>query len=321
MAIQNDTLTGIVQLSDGNNAFEVSDLLQDAPVLAALAAIPASQGGTIHKYIKKTTAPTAHFRKINQGVLNAAGGSEQITIECAYFDGHFHRDVAAASGYKGGAAAYMASESEDQVHAMFAALEAAILGSYDADESDSASASLSIKGNIPSFASVPTVATLSGGMVVSAGGNGGRSVWLLRTSPKNVAVIAGNEGRVQFQYDPEKKVLIQLPDGKEYVAWLADLGGWFSVQYPSIYDIGRIANLDGTNGHTLTDRLLSRALAKFPESRRPNLIVMDGELRSQLRESRTATSPTGAEALLPTEFDGIPIIGTDHLKTDEAVVA
>ena len=324
----NDTLAGIVQLSDGNNAFEVSDLLQEAPLLAHLAAIPASQGGTVHKYIKKVKAPTAHFRKPNTGIKNTAGGSEQITIECAYLDGHITRDVQLASGFKGGPGAYMAGEVEDQSRAMFAGLERVILGgdvNNPDEESNSeshSSSSFSIKGDIVPFSSVATVATLSGGMVVSAGGSGGRSVWLVHTAPKAVAVVAGNDGRVKFEYDPEKKVWIPTDtQGNGYVAWLADLGGWFAVQYPSIYDLGRIANLDGTNGHTLTDKMLSRAFAKFPESRKPNLIVMDGELRSQLRESRTATSPTGQYAPLPTEFDGVPIICTDHLKKDEEAVA
>jgi hypothetical protein len=323
-----DTLEGIVQLSDGNNAFEVSELLQEAPLLARLAAIRASQGGTTHKYVRKIEAPTAHFRGINTGVKNTAGGSEQVVVECAYLDGHFTRDVALASGYKGGPAAYMASEVEDQARAMFAGLEAAILGgSYGGDDSlsgsDSSSAlSLTINGNLDPFPNRATVATLAGGMVVSAGGAGGRSVWLVHTDPKGLAVVAGNEGRVKFEYDPEQKVWIQTDlQGHGYVAWLADLGGWYAVQYPTKWDLGRIANLDSTNGHKLTDALLSRAMAKFPASHRPNLIVMDVELQSQLRESRTATTPTGKEAELPTDFDGIPIIVTDHLATDEAAVA
>lgn len=326
MSSPTNTLAGLLLLNDGNVAdVDFSDLLQDAPLLQRLAAVRASEGGTVHKYLKETVAPTATFRPANTGVDNQAGEVEMVTVNCAYLDGHFARDVALADGYRGGRAAYMDREVRRQIKSMLAGLEASILGkspfaSDNGSSSGSASSSSGTGGHFDSLPECPRVATLAGGMVVNAGGHGGRSVWLLRSSDDGCAIVAGNEGRVSFGFNPDTLVAMQTLTGT-YMALAAELGGWFAMQYGTIYDIGRIANLDSTSGHTLTDAMLSNAIARFPATRKPNLIVMDPTLAAELRNSRTATNPTGAEAALPREFDGIEIVVTDQLKTDEATVA
>ena len=59
MAESFNTLAGLVQFNDKNLAdLNVTDLLDDAPLLKVMFAQPASNG-TLHKYLKQTTASSA----------------------------------------------------------------------------------------------------------------------------------------------------------------------------------------------------------------------------------------------------------------------
>jgi len=98
------------------------------------------------------------------------------------------------------------------------------------------------------------------------------------------------------------------------------LAGWFAVQFGSQYSLGRIANIDGTSGKSLTDKLIADGISKFPATRQPNVIIMDRTSWYELQSSRTATNPTGAPAPFPLDAFGIPIVVSDHLKTDESAL-
>jgi hypothetical protein len=313
MATQaSNTLNGLVQINDLNMAdINVTDLLQDAPVLARMVAVPASQGGTLHKYIKQVVAAGAAFRAVNTGIANAPPQQEDVEVVCKYLDGSFQRDIAIADGYRGGRGAYMQRETGKAILSLFAGLEKQILQGVDADANGFAG----LRGNT-------FVSNLHYSMVVDAGGNGGRSAWLVRSTEDDVAIVAGNDGVLQFDFDPESLqfLVTNTSTGAGYNALSVALGGWFAVQYGSQYSLGRIANIDGTSSHTLTDALIAKALSKFPASKKPNLIVMDPLSHYELQASRTATSMTGAPAPFPTESHGIPIVTSDHLKVDESAL-
>ena len=69
---ESNTLNGLIQINDLNLAdINVTDLLQDAPVLQRMVAVPASQGGTLHKYIKQVVAAGAAFRAVNTGGVSS----------------------------------------------------------------------------------------------------------------------------------------------------------------------------------------------------------------------------------------------------------
>ena len=58
-------LADMVKINDKNLApFEASNILNDAPVVRRMAAIPASKG-TDHMVITETTEPTVGFRAVN----------------------------------------------------------------------------------------------------------------------------------------------------------------------------------------------------------------------------------------------------------------
>lgn len=60
-------------------------------------------------------------------------------------------------------------------------------------------------------------------------------------------------------------------------------------------------------------------MAKFIAGTQPDVILMSRRSREQLRASRTAYNPTGQEAALPKDWQGIPIEVTDALLDTEAL--
>ena len=317
MANASDTLAGLILLNSMDNAdINVTDLLQDAPLIRRMSAVKASQGGTIHKYMKETTAATSQARAVNTGILNTAGQDEQVSVTAVLHDASFHRDNALATGYKGGKAAYMAREIKRALRAMFAGLETNIL---------QGSASITGTG-FSGFPDQTAVDATGDTMVVNAGGSGGQSVWFLRSSEDEVAIVAGNEGNIDFTYDPETLVYIPTVASETagsqrgYMALAASLMAYYAVQYGNIYGLGRICNLDGTSGHTLTDAMISDMWSSFPATRKPNLCVMSSSALAQLQQSRTATNPTGKEAEMPSSVLGTEILVSDLVKTDEDAV-
>jgi hypothetical protein len=268
--------------------------------------------------MKEVTAASTQARAVNTGILNTAGADEQVTVTCVLHDGSFHRDVALSAGFKGGRAGYMAHEVKRSLRAMFAGLESNIL-----------QGSAAVTGT--GFSGFPDQATVDKAddtMVVNAGGDGGQSVWFLKTAPEAVAVVAGNEGSIDFVFDPETLVYVPTvasatpASQRGYMALAASLLGYFAVQYGNIYGLGRICNIDGTTNHTLTDDHIADAMSKFPIGQTPNLCVMSRSARAQLQKSRTAVTTTGQTALLPTmTADGIPIIVSDGIKLNESTVA
>jgi len=313
MAEADNTLAGLVQMNDQNLAdLQVTDLLQDAPLLQVLFAQAASQGGTLHKYTKETVAAGAAFRAVNTGLLNTAPQEELVTVTCKFLDGHFHRDVAIALGYKDGPGAYMAKETRKELKALFASLEKQIFQSTDNDAN-----------GFTGFIGCTAVDAIADRMVIDAGGSGGESVWLIRSGENDVSVIAGNDGNLDFNYDPDQapqKIITDASTGAGYMAHVVNLAGWFAMQFGSIYSLGRIANCDGTAGNVVTDALIAEALSKFPATRKPTHIAMSQTKQFELQNSRTATNPTGKEAPFPTEVFGIPIVTSDQVGTSETAL-
>ena len=105
-----NTLAGLVQFNDQNLAdLNVSDLLDDAPLMQVLHAQVASNG-TEHKYLKQTTASSSSFRAALDGITKTASADTLVTDTLAILDGSFDTDVALADAYKGGRDAWLQLE-------------------------------------------------------------------------------------------------------------------------------------------------------------------------------------------------------------------
>ena len=313
MADNTNTMAGLLALNDRNlSGVEASDILNQAPVVRVLYAQKASQGGTTHKFQRDATDPGVGFRLINEGITNATGTFDIVTLTCALLDGSLTRDKAVALAFKDGPTTYMDKEGIKSLRAAFFALEKALFRSNQNKQFTS------LAGN--EYFDAITVDS----QVVNAGGNGGRSVWLLRSGEDAISMIAGNDGKIDMAAE-DATVLARDSSNRSYTALHRSLMGWFNIQVGSKYDAARIANLDGTTGHTLTDTLIASAAILAKTGSPFNMIAMSKTSLYELWASRTATNPTGKEAEWPTGImmpNGAvaPIMVTDGIPENESAL-
>lgn len=293
-----DTLAGILNLTDANNApIDVTDLLQSAPLLRVLPAVKSSHG-TSHKYNKQTTAPGVGFRAINTGITNSAGEETQVTVTLAFLDATVRRDIAVAKADPRGVDAYMAGQAEKSLRAAFAHAEAQVINGTG-NEAD----------GFNGLANCTAVDDVGDSMVVDAEGSGGNNVYVIRAGIDDVCLVYNDEN-IQMS-----EVYRTESNSGAYTKLVVDIDAYLGLQVGSIYSVARIYNLDGTANHTLTDDLISTALSKFPVDRQATHIIMNRTCLKELQQSRTATNPTGAPAPFPTESFGVPIVVTDQIDS------
>lgn len=302
------TLAELIKINDMNLAdINVSDLLQDAPLMAALHAVGASNG-TQHKYLKQTTACGAGFRVVGNGLTNAGSEDTLVTDTLQYLDASFNRDIALARGYNGGVDAYIAREAIRAMKSAMSAAEAQLIYGTANDA-------------VGFAAMAQTLANKDDAMVVDAGGttdSTGSSVWLIRSGEDDVASVIGNDGMVSmsdwFYISAAGSVT------GTYTAIRQDISWYMSLQLGGAFSLARICNLTADSGKGLTDDLISDAISKFPASRGANMMIMNRRSLKQLQVSRTATNATGAPAPFPMESFGIPIIVTDAILSTETLL-
>jgi len=300
------TSAQLIQFNESDLEFDVSDVLNDAPVLAALSAF--SVPGTQLKYMKKTADPSVGFRALNDGVDNDVATYSQVSVDLAIADASFNIDIAAAEGYRLGAAAFIALQMRNHMQAMMAKIEDELI---NGDNGSNGFASLSDE--------LDAVADTT---VISAGGttaDTGSSVYLIRSGFNDTQVAWGNEGVIEA-----KDTTIVRTSGSSagtYPSYYTAVTGYCGLIYGSSYSAGRIANITEDSGKGLTDALIAEALSKFPAGRGPNILAMNRRSLFQLQNSRTATNATGAPAPYPAEAFGVPIIVTDQISSTEALIS
>ncbi len=323
MAEAYNTLNGLIQFNDKNLAdLNVSDLLDRAPLLQIIHTQLASNG-TLHKYLKQTTAASASFRKPLAGVAKTASQDTLVTVTMKLIDGSFDTDVALADAYKGGRDAWLQLELMRTMRTLMFTLERQVI--YGTAQ-QTGTGYLSDEAGFTGLANSTDLDGTADDMVIAAATAGSTvdsqtSVWLLRHGQDDVSFVLGNEGR--FVVEDEPTVIQKAADttaldaGQFYPALFVPVTGWGGLQLGGKYSAARICNIETK----LTDDDLYNGLSLFPSSAPPNVIVMNRNALKLLRESRTATSPTGSPAPRPTEIDGIPIVVTDAVRSDEPVIA
>lgn len=297
-----DTLAGILTLTDANNdQIDVTDLLEGAPFLQVLYAKKSSHG-TQHQYMKEVTAPGVGFRAVDTGLVNAAGEEEQQTETLAFLDATVRRDIAKAKA-GGDVDAYMGKQAEKSLKTAFAHMEGQILNGTG-NEAD----------GFNGFADNVYVDDVGDGMVVDAGGTGGNNVYLVRVGDDDAALTYSTD-----QLSMSEMYRSRGASGAAYTELVIDIDGYFGLQVGSQFSLARIYGLDGTSGNTLTDDMLAEAAALAPTARPFTHCIMNRVTHRELQQSRTATNPTGNPAPFPTVINGpngdIPIVVTDQLAT------
>lgn len=293
---------------------EISDLLQNAPLLAALQATYATHG-TVHKYAKETGAPVVGFRAANAGREHDSSVDTLVTIDLAILDASNTVDQAIADAYmKGGAEAYIDKENLRHLRQAFFWAEKQLFYGVDNDAA-----------GFIGLADSTAYDDTGDAMVVNAGGSTAlSSIWIVHTLPDESAacLVLGNSGQIAIG----ESIIQRITDGnsKHFPGYFTPITGWLGLQLGSAYDIVRIANVGTDSGKGATDDLIYEGLSKLKSSilnaKQYLRICMNMRSLRQLRESRTATNGTGAPAPFPSEVDGIPIIVTDALSIAETAV-
>lgn len=171
-------------------------------------------------------------------------------------------------------------------------------------------------------------------MTISATGtsaNAASSVYFVKFGQKDVQFVFGNDSVLALP--PFRDESAEDGSGNKFDASVSHLTGWAGVDCTNPNSVVRICNLTTENGKGLTDALLSRALDAFPTGVVPDAIFMTRRSRQQLQADRSGKvslqgdgksgTLKGGSAYVPTptDFEGIPIIGTDSLLNTEAIVA
>lgn len=312
------TLADMVKVNDVSIVDAgVSDIFNDAPVLAALAADVASHG-TNHQYLKEVGAPVVGFRATNAGRPHSKSTDELITIALKILDATHKQDAKLADSYpKGGAPAFMARESRRHLRSGMKTAEKQIF--YGTGNDADGFAGLADNAGLNAVADA---------MVLDAGGAIGAAswmdVWLIRSTSDhaNLELIVGQDGNIELR--EYFRQLVRDGSGNDFPAYVQQIDGWLGCKVGGAFSVARIVNIDArvdASANTVTDDLLDDAFELFPEEAPPTHIIMNKRGRKQLRQSRTATRSDGAAAPMPTEWEGIPIITTSSIEAYGAKVA
>ena len=303
------TAADLLQLADGNiSDIDVSDLLEETPLLKAMSSIVASNS-TSHEWLKKTAAPAAGFRSINDGVENTKATYTKVTQALKLFDAGFDIDMGLLKAE--GGEALKRREAIDHLTAAFVGMESQIIYGTDSD-------AVGFNG----FADLSSVDAVADEMVVDAGGttaSTASSVWAIRLGESAVSAVYGLGGQIEI--GQEYSVLRSGSVVGSYDAMRTPILFYGGLQVATNYDLGRIANVTEDAGKGLTDDLLSELIGKFPAGRAPNVIAMSRRSLRQLQQSRTATNPTGSPAPFPSDAFGVQLVATDQISDTESILA
>ncbi len=298
------TTADLLQLGDGNiSDIDVTELLEDAPFLASMAAMQASYE-TVHEWLKKTAPPDVGFRQINDGRENSKATYTKRTETLQLFDASFAIDMGLLKARSG--MALQRREAVDHLQAAFADMEKQVFAGTN-NKAD----------GFNGFQDEDSVNALADAKVVDAGGNaasGCSDVWVVRSGTSNVAIAYGLGATIDIgQTYPT--VLPGSSTGR-YDAERTPIMVYACVQVATTHDLVRIANIDAAN--PLTDDLISKALSLFPAGKSATNMAATRRSVQQLQASRTATNTTGAPAPFPESAFNVPIVVTDQISDTQA---
>ena len=298
----------IVNDQNADSNLDISDVLDDAPLMSRLPAVDAT-GGNIHKFIKQIEAPLVGFRDINDGRDHDSSVDEAVTIDLAILDASFSVDVAVADAYRGGTRALLEKEAKRHLRAAFRKADDTIVSGTSADF-------VGLKNSFPNGSGVPwsTPATvLLSNKADGAGGSDLTSVYSLKLGDNGCAVVLGAGG---LEIGESQIQRVSGSSSGHYMAWVTPIHCWIGLQVGGINTVGRICNISSGDDTTLTDAMVFEHLTKWEQSD-PSILVMNRRSREQLRSSRTATNATGAFADMPVESAGIEIVTSESVLSNE----
>ena len=271
--------------------------------------------GTTFKGLKLTSDPATGFRAIGNGIDASDEGYSLATYELAYLAGLVKRDKAAFEADPTGRDAALARAATAVVRSGMKTLAAAIW--YGDSTSKFSGVSALVK---------PALVKDAGGTTASAQ----TSVYLVGNNAQDTCGLVFNQdSKLLTAAELEwKEMLSTGANSKDMPVLYTDLGCWCGFAVLNSNSVGRIANLSATDSKGLTDALLADAVTAYQKANdglSPAAIFAPFSQIRALRADRSTKVYNGPRdtkenlAANPTDFDGIPIIGTNAISETEAV--
>jgi hypothetical protein len=258
----------------------------------------------------RTSLPTVNFRGGNEGSPRSASTYEKRLFECFIMNPVWTVDKAVADAHVRGAQAFIAMEGIGMLEAAMIALSTQFYyGGYTSLGGDA-------KGHPGVRACVDSSMTIDAGY----SGSSGSTIWAVRWGMMDTAWLYGLNG--QLALSAVKEIVTADPNDatKILTQYHQEILTRPGLQVGSKWSVACVKNVSvdaADTTHRANDKLLGQLKTLFPDSKRPHMYFMTKEVREHLRESRTATNPTGTPAPTPTDFEGIPILATQGLVNTE----
>lgn len=269
--------------------------------------------GTYYEYLRRTKKATGAFRKGNQGVALDKNEYVKEFVQAFAWNAKMRIDKALAAVAPEGAAAYIAQEAQGQFEG---AMESLAHQVFYGDQASS-----------DGFNGLQAAATRDGSIVDIGGSSSGSltSAYLVFTNtPKAVHFIYGGDGEIGTDTEWVEQDVADA-EGKVYRALTNDILVWMGLSTPPGAAI-RLANVHpGTSD--LSDSNISEALSKVPRGVYGDpILFMNRDGAHSLQRTRSATTNRrGVNGAIwadwPVESNGVPIVVTDTLSSEEATVS
>jgi len=279
-----NSFINLADLMVQENAKGREQIIEAVGVYPEISAIPVVPIEGLTYYLDVVTGlPTAgtSFRAMNEGVEATKGVRENRLVETFILDRFWAVDKRTPAWERA-----MAREAAVQMRALARDIARQVWYGTTADATG-------FQGVIDS---------LDSSMVVDATGTGSdtSSAIAIRAGENDVAFAGANNAAGWdmsdvYESDLAEALLVSGGSSSKIVRVLKqDLGGRLGLQIAHKYAIGRVKNID--SGKPLTDDLLDELISKFPAGMPPTHVFMTRRSALYLKQSRTATTPTGASA-------------------------
>ncbi len=274
--------------------------------------------GTSYKTLVRTGLPSVDFIAASAGIAAGKSTFENKLFECAILGGRIEVWKSVLDSPENGPASDIKATEASGV------MEAAIrkVGRQIFYGKTALGSSLGFVG---------LVSFVDSTMIVDATGttaDTGSSIYFVKFGPKDVTLVMGRNASMELS--PFRVESLTDANSNKGPGEVADLCSWVGLQCASINSVVRIKNVTADSGKGCTDALLASGLQKFPSGIMPDAIFMSRRSRNQLQAARAAlvalrgqakNDMGGSSAYVPTptDFEGIPIIGTDSILNTEPI--
>ena len=298
------TLLDIKKLNDGVGF----DLVEENVLLCPeLRIIPAEViAGAEMKLTVRTDLPTVGFRNLNEGMARSKSQYESRVFSCADISGQIAIDLGV---YRRALDPLRLQQSEASGFMEAAFRHVAKQFWYG------------VSNDAKGFPGVIAQMLTDSAHVVDATGTTAKSsVYFVRIARDTVQFLFGNGTTIDLQ--PEwKEETVNDASGNPFQAMTNWLNGAVGARVANKNSIVRIKNIGTAEGKTLTDLHMYSGYEKFTTAlgAEPTHIFMTPRSREQLRASRTATNERGVPAVLPTDWNGIPIVASSAISNAETI--